>query len=142
MSKPYLGIWVDHRDAYLIWADEDGQIQLQHAPVEGPPVDGRSDLTVAGGAGVYGAVPHHARPEDKQRRLSDRLYERIFKVVREAEDVYIFGPGQAKKELKKALQEHKDFPGQIVGIEAADKMSEPQMAAQVRKFFGLPKAAV
>ena len=31
--------------------------------------------------------------------------------------------------------EHKKFKGHITGIETADKMTEPQIAAKVRQYF-------
>jgi hypothetical protein len=46
----------------------------------------------------------------------------------------IFGPGEAKGELKKRL-ESKGLGGRIVGVETTDKMTERQIAAKVRAYF-------
>jgi hypothetical protein len=46
----------------------------------------------------------------------------------------IFGPGEAKGELKERLERH-NLGGSIVGIETADKMTDRQIAAKVRQYF-------
>ncbi len=44
------------------------------------------------------------------------------------------GPGEAKGKLKKRI-ESKGLPGRIVAVETVDEMTEPQIAAKVRKHF-------
>jgi hypothetical protein len=48
--------------------------------------------------------------------------------------VFIFGPGEAKVELERKLAREKSSPP-ILAVEAADKMTDRQIAAKVRKFF-------
>jgi hypothetical protein len=47
----------------------------------------------------------------------------------------IFGPGEAKGELKERLEQHK-LGSRIAAIETADKMTNPQISAKVRTYFG------
>lgn len=54
--------------------------------------------------------------------------------IKNAESIFIFGPGEAKLELKKRI-EKKRLGKRITGIESADKMTNPQIAVKVRKFF-------
>jgi hypothetical protein len=46
----------------------------------------------------------------------------------------VFGPGEAKGELEKRL-EGEGLTGHILAIEAADKMTDRQIAAKVRRRF-------
>jgi hypothetical protein len=46
----------------------------------------------------------------------------------------LFGPGEAKGELKKRL-ERKKMGGRIAAVETVDKMTDGQIAAKVRKHF-------
>ena len=46
----------------------------------------------------------------------------------------IFGPGEAKGELKKRIKKNK-LSGRIVGIETVDKMTHRQILARVRQYF-------
>jgi hypothetical protein len=53
--------------------------------------------------------------------------------LRNAEVILIFGPGEAKGELLKRIESGK-LSGSIAGVETADKMTVPQIAAKVRKY--------
>jgi hypothetical protein len=142
MARPYLGIWLDHREAYLIWVDENGEADVQHAEADYPEEGEKPGRAIAGRAGAYGAVAPHVHLEEKQRREAKRFYDKLFRAVRRAERIYIFGPGKAREELAKRLQEHKDFAGHIRAVESGEKMTHAQMAARVRDFFGVPRPAV
>jgi hypothetical protein len=67
----------------------------------------------------------------------DRYYDAVIAAVTEAGPLFIFGPGEAKGELKKRL-EAKGLGARVAAIETADKMTDPQIAEKVRKFFSEP----
>jgi hypothetical protein len=50
----------------------------------------------------------------------------------------IFGPGEAKGELKKRLKKA-NLSGRIVGMETVDKMTDHQIAAKVRQQAALSR---
>jgi hypothetical protein len=84
------------------------------------------------------------RPQDvasestHDRRFENQLagyYVRLIRTLRDASELLIFGPGEAKRELKKALQKQKGLRVTVVGIESADKMTERQIVAKVRGRF-------
>ena len=54
--------------------------------------------------------------------------------LRNAESFIIFGPGEAKGELKTRLA-YKGLGGRIVEVATEDKMTERQIAAKVRQHF-------
>ena len=54
--------------------------------------------------------------------------------IGEAESILIFGPGEAKGELKKRL-ERNNLGGRIAGVETVDKMTDRQIAARVQQHF-------
>jgi len=58
----------------------------------------------------------------------------VISCIRDAESILIFGPGEAKGELKKHL-EHEELGKRIVDIETTDKMTDPQIAVKVRQYF-------
>ena len=54
--------------------------------------------------------------------------------ISDAESILLFGPGEAKSELKKRLE--KDNLGdRIAGVETADKMTDLQIAAKDKEYF-------
>jgi len=82
--------------------------------------------------------PHQVPAQDSlQRTRTEHLniyYDAVVASVRDAESILIFGPGEAKGELKERLEKN-GLGGRIVGIETADKMTDRQIAAKVRRHF-------
>ena len=66
-------------------------------------------------------------------------YDEIVSVVRGAESVFIFGPGEAKGELRKHFHKQ-NLCERIVGFEMADKMTDRQVAQKVRNFYAAAPA--
>ncbi|HEV8541129.1 MAG TPA: hypothetical protein VGR78_01945, partial [Verrucomicrobiae bacterium] len=61
-------------------------------------------------------------------------YEKIISRLRDAGSVLIVGPGEAKGELKRKFDRDGSNPHVLV-VEAADKMTERQLVAYVRRHF-------
>jgi len=75
--------------------------------------------------------------DSRQRTFTAHLniyYEAAIACLRDAESILIFGPGEAKGELKKRLEKSK-LGGRIVGVETVDKMTDREIAAKVRQYF-------
>jgi hypothetical protein len=75
--------------------------------------------------------------DSRQKTLTGHqniFYDSIIASIRNAEAILIFGPGEAKGELKKCLKKT-NLAARIVGIETVDKMTDRQVAAKVRKYF-------
>ncbi len=128
-----VGLWIDHRKAVLVAVTAEGEeIGLVISNVETQPRrSGDSPLK-----GPY--EPQQVSADDsRQRRFAGQLntyYDAVIACVRDAESILIFGPGEAKDELKKRLERNK-LGGRIIGIETIDKMSDRQVAARVRQYF-------
>jgi stalled ribosome rescue protein Dom34 len=123
--KREVGLWIDHRKAVIVIVTDEGEeIQLIRSNVEKNvrPSDGpQDDLT----------------EDNRERRFATHLgryYDKVISCIRDAESILIFGPGEAKGELKKHL-ESEELHERIVGIETVDKMTERQIAAKVRQYF-------
>jgi hypothetical protein len=82
--------------------------------------------------------PHQVPEQDsRQRAFKGHLtiyYDAVIASIRDAESILIFGPGEAKGELKERLEKHK-LGERIVGIETVDRMTRNQIAAKVRERF-------
>ena len=71
------------------------------------------------------------------RRFANHLngyYDGVVSMLRNADSIWIFGPGEAKVELQKRL-ERQDLGGRIVSVETVDKMTNRQIEAKVRQHF-------
>ncbi len=128
-----LGLWIDHRKALVVAVTDKGEeTSLVISKVEKQP--GRS-------GGIRSTTPYESQqvPADdsRERKFTGHLniyYDAVIACVRNAESILIFGPGEAKGELKKRL-EKSNLGGRIVGVETIDKMSDRQVAAKVRQYF-------
>jgi hypothetical protein len=58
----------------------------------------------------------------------------VVALLRQADSILIFGPGEAKNELQKRL-ERAGLKDRILAVETVDKLTDRQVAAQVRERF-------
>jgi len=131
--KTKVGLWIDHRKAIIVAVTDRGEeVRLVISKVERQlRRSGDSPL-----AGAYDQAQVPAR-DSRQRTLTAHLkiyYDAVIACIREAEAILIFGPGEAKGELKKRLKKS-NLSGRIVGMETVDKMTDHQIAAKVRQHF-------
>ena len=131
------GLWIDHRHAILVSVTGDGaETHVVESKVEShvesqPRRD--SDSPLKGPYETQG-VP---ADDSRQRALTGHLnvyYDAVIAHLRNAESILIFGPGEAKDELRKRLESN-DLGGRITGVETVDKMTDRQIAAKVRQHF-------
>ena len=131
--KKIVGLWVDHRKAIIVTVTEKGEeTKLILSNVDKQP--GRS-------GGIRSTTPYELQqvPADdsRERKFTGHLntyYDEVIECIRDAESILIFGPGEAKGELKKRLNRN-NLDARIVGTETVDKMTDRQIAAKVREYF-------
>lgn len=123
--KKRAGLWIDHRKAVIVIMSEDGEenMEITSDMEQHVRFSGKTDSEDGSGEDV--------RDRQFENRLN-RYYDRVVEVVRGADSIQIFGPGEAKGELKKRL-EHHGLKSRVLAIEAADKMTDRQIAAKVRE---------
>jgi hypothetical protein len=123
--KKEVGLWIDQKKAVIFrLADEGAEIKRIHS-------DGKNN------ARPSGEVQKESAADLGDKRSNGHLnnyYDEVLSYVRDAESILIFGPGEAKLELKKRL-ENMELHGHIVGIESAEKMTDSQIVAKVRQRF-------
>jgi hypothetical protein len=128
-----VGLWIDHRKAIVVAVTDQGEeLGLIISKVE-------KQLRRSGDSPLKGRYESSQVPADdsRQRAYAGYLniyYDAIIACIRDAESILIFGPGEAKDELKARL-EGNGLGGRIVGIETVDKMTDRQIAAKVRQRF-------
>lgn len=128
-----LGLWIDHRKATIVTITEKGEEikEIISEAEKQPRRSGDSPLK-----GTYESRQISA-DNSRQRTFTGELniyYDEVIAYIRDAESILIFGPGEAKDELKERL-ERNNLGGRIVGIETVDKMTDSQIAAKIRQHF-------
>ena len=131
--KTKVGLWIDHRKAIIVAVTDKGEeIGLIISKVE-------KQLRRSGDSPLKGPYESQQVPanDSRQKAFTGHLniyYDAVIACIRDTEAILIFGPGEAKGELKKRLMENK-LGGRIVGVETVDKMTDRQIAAKVRQRF-------
>jgi stalled ribosome rescue protein Dom34 len=128
--KKEVGLWIDHREAVLVsLLDESEEIKRITSNME-------KHVRYSGASESSGS--HNDSAEDKRdRRFDDHLntyYDEVIVALRDADSILILGPGEAKIELQKRLENHEHSDRTIVA-QPADKMTDNQIVAEVRRHF-------
>lgn len=121
------GLWIDHREAFLVFIREAGEKteRIESGMEKHVRFSGRS------------AAEEGSADDQRDRQFAvhlNRYYDEVISHILDAESILLFGPGEAKGELEKRLAS-KGLGGRIIGVETTDKMTERQIAAKVRKHF-------
>ncbi|MBI1279818.1 MAG: hypothetical protein GC179_16945 [Anaerolineaceae bacterium] len=131
--KKEVGLWIDRRQAVIVTL-HDGTESVERVTAN---FEKRGHYT----SDVQ--TPSQAslkidRAEDKYERHTQEMvnhyYSEVTSHIKDATDLYIMGPGQAKTEFQKYVEAQK-LPAAILRVEPADKLTDAQIAARVRQSF-------
>jgi len=124
-----VGVWIDHKKAVIV-------------SIAGEEVTTRTLTSDSG------AHPHYSgaqdgggekRYEERHHHELDRYYDDVIGQLGTPDGVLVFGPGEAKLQLKERLGRSKAPSASIVAVESADKLTEPQIVAKVKGHFGIDR---
>ena len=136
--KKYVGIWVDHEKAFIASLVKNDEITHEAIHQIKSNVEGHFRLSGGSRSRTPYGPQDVASEKSIDKRRNHRLRQYYQKVIRQIQDsrkVLIFGPGEAKLELEKEIRKSKELARKLVGVETADKMTERQIAAKVRRCF-------
>jgi hypothetical protein len=136
MSNENAGVWVDHRKAVVVVVKPSTvhTVVITSRVEKHPERSGDSPLK-----GPYEALQVPA-DDRRQRALTGALnayYDTVVAALGGAESLIMFGPGEAKLELRKRLVK-KGLGSRIASVETVDKLTDRQVAARVRAYFTGP----
>ena len=77
--------------------------------------------------------------EERHSQHLDQDYDEVISQLGQPEAVLIFGPGEAKLQLKERLSRSTALAERIVGIETTDKLTDPQIVAKVKAHYGIDR---
>lgn len=131
--KKVAGLWIDRKKAVIVVATDKGD--------EIKVIVSNVDKQLGRSEGVRSTTPYEPQlvPADdrRERRLTGQLnifYDSVVACIQDAEEVLLFGPGEAKDELKKRIVRNKRGV-RVIGVQAAEKMTDRQVSAKVRHYF-------
>ena len=120
MSLNHAVIWIDHREAHVMFLSEDAD--------EAEIIETKS---------MHPHL-HHKSGEIGSGKVAfdSKYFESVTNAVKDAKEILILGPGSAKVELTKYAHKNAgEVAERIVGIETANHPTDKQILAFARKFF-------
>jgi stalled ribosome rescue protein Dom34 len=127
----HVGLWIDHKQAYVI-SDKDGRVEIIPSHIE-PPAHYSGGTQLGGKLNQKGDT--ELRRNDRFRLQLNKYYQQVVSALKDANSIFIMGPGEAKIEFEKVIKRYKSLQKRILKVETADKMTKNQMIAHVRKFY-------
>lgn len=103
------GLWLDRRQAIVVSINDLGEF------VERIQSDIERKVRLSGGSRTgktpYGPqqVSVDGKQEERIKRQLRQYFQEIIRRIQDANKILIFGPGEAKTELKKELQKSREF---------------------------------
>ncbi|MBN2084549.1 MAG: hypothetical protein JW748_04940 [Anaerolineales bacterium] len=123
----HTGLWIDHRKAVIVIIK--GEVEEIRTITSGV---GKHTRYKTGKSDEVGSA------EDiVDRKFGNELnsyYDEVIAVIRDADAVRIFGPGEAKRELEHRM-ERAGLKKLVAAVETVDKMTDRQIAAKARDFL-------
>ncbi|HEX2996492.1 MAG TPA: hypothetical protein VHP14_16820 [Anaerolineales bacterium] len=130
--KTEVGLWIDHKQAVIVTlVDQVEETKRISSDIE-------KQVRYSGASHGSHDDTTEIRRDRQDRRFDDYLgkyYDEVITYLRNADSILIFGPGEAKGELQKQL-EGQALNERIANIETTDSMTDGQIVAKVRKYFG------
>ena len=124
-----VGVWIDHKKAIIVSiAAGDVTTRTLTSDVEAHPH--YSGSQEGGGEKKY---------EERHNQDLDRYYDDVIGQLGKPDAVLLFGPGEAKLQLKARLGRSKMSSESIVAVESTDKLTDPQIVAKVKEHYGIAR---
>jgi hypothetical protein len=131
--KKEIGLWIDHREAIIVILTGAGE-EIKH-------ISSNNEKHIRYSGSSHAITPDGlkevASEDQRDRKFTNDLnsyYDEVIAVIRNADSIQIFGPGEAKGELEKRIK-HEGLKAHILALETADKLTDKQIAAKVRERF-------
>jgi hypothetical protein len=124
-----VGIWIDHKRAVIvdISADHVSTSTLVSDVAPHPHYAGSQE---GGGEKKY---------EERHNLRLDQYYDEVISQIGQPDSLLLFGPGEAKLQLKDRLGRSHASSERIVAVESTDKLTDPQIVAKVKEHYGIAR---
>lgn len=132
--KKCTGLWIDHREAFLVSIE--GDHTMVHHLESG--ADSHFKATggwKSGGTAVAQALSSEKKAEESRKHQYHVFYKQVIAMLQASSDIAIFGPGEAKIELRNEIEKNSELFKKVSVIESCDHLTENQIVAKVKLQF-------
>jgi len=118
-----LGIWRDHSVAHFMKSNNE--------PISSVTFDAQ-----IGEQDEHLNTFDESMIQNKEQNQLTSFFKKISEVIKDLDEVLLFGPTGAKTELFNVLKNDRHFEKVQIEVKTADKMTDNQMQAFIKDFFG------
>jgi len=122
-----VGVWIDHKKAIIV-SIAAGEVTTRTLTSDVEAHPHYSGSQEGGGEKKY-----------EERHNQDRYYDGVIGQLGKPDAVLLFGPSDAKLQLKARLGRSKMSSESIVAVESTDKLTDPQIVAKVKEHYGIAR---
>ena len=109
-----IAVWIDHREAILVFFTDAHLLREE-------------EIFSEVGPHTRGGGWSQKRIEAHRHTLLDHFYAEIVENLAGADEIIIYGPGQAKYELHQHINSNKALSQHVVDLVTTDKLSEHEL---------------
>ena len=124
-----VGVWIDHKKAVIV-SIAAGEVTTRTLTSDVGAHPHYSGSQEGGGEKKY---------EERHNQDLDRYYDDVVGQLGKPDALLLFGPGEAKLQLKARLGRSKGSPESVVAVESSDKLTDPQIVAKVKEHYGIAR---
>ena len=125
-----IGIFVTLNKAILVWIDSN------RITVESIISSTENHFSTSGDCKTNGtSVSQSISKEQKARHHIHDFYRSIIRQINNADNIFIFGPAEAKHELAKEINKIKSEKYKVIAVETSDILTGKQIVVKAKSFF-------
>ena len=133
--KRQTGIWIDSSKAIIVSLNG----KKESITEIDSTIENKSYPNREGNKGTFSGS-HHSASEtqlnNRKKEQTNYFMDSIIDYIKRSDELYVFGPANAKTELKKRIQTEKIIaPDKLKGVDTSDKLTINQIVAKVRNFY-------
>jgi hypothetical protein len=122
-----VGVWVDHKKAVIV-SIAAGEVTTRTLTSDVGAHPRYSGSQEGGGEKKY---------EERHNQDLDRYYDDVIGQLGKPDALLLFGPGEAKLQLKERLSRSRGSSESTIAVESTDKLTDPQIVAKVKEHYGI-----
>jgi len=132
--KKKLGVWIDHREAILVSIKGDESTVerfVSNAESHYRPSGGNR----SGGTSVAQDILKEKSTDERLKQQYHRFYGQVIAKAANAKKIFIFGPGEAKRELVGEIKRTKGSHVKVADVRPSDRLTEKEIIAKEGAFY-------
>lgn len=136
-KKSQIGIWLDHAEAHFLHPaapiETEETIESEYNSRERNAGEGADGIQLGG----YRSTNNEHHKHQREQNALHQYYKDLQHKLIDYDEIFIFGPGQARSELYNLMKENQHFAGKQIQTATSDHLTEAQMKDKVNSHFAV-----